>query len=339
MKHDDQEREILRLAPSWFSAAAVFAPFIGPALFLLAAWAVLKFVLANNFPPALTISSWMIGISLVLGVLFRWSRGYTLTNRRITAEAGLLRRARAEVPLRNVQHLMMTRGIIERLTGSGTIAVSSAGSDGPVLSWIMVPDPEAVLKILREAVDLAQGEAPTKVPVVGLVGGIGSGKSAVAKALAELNFLVIDADADARAVLSRPEIVAKLVEWWGSRVLDAAGGIDRKAVGEIVFADPAERRRLESLVHPLVKADRQGVVRRAREGGFVGVVIDAPLLFEAGSNVDCDHILFVDAPRETREARVKSRGWAEGELAKREAAQLPLDEKRARSSHVIVNDG
>jgi dephospho-CoA kinase len=231
----------------------------------------------------------------------------------------------------------MTRGIVERLTGTGTIAVSTAGSDGPAISWIMVPEPDVVLTTLRAAVDQAQSATPPRIPVVGLVGGIGAGKSAVAKVFAELGYLVLDADADARAVLTRPEVIARLVEWWGPRVLAADGTIDRKAVGDIVFADPAERRRLEEVVHPLVKADRTQAIRRAHAQLRSGVIIDAPLLFEAGSDADCDFVLFVDAPGPAREARVKARGWDPTELAKREAAQLPLDQKRARSSRHSAN--
>jgi len=332
------ERQIFKLRPSWFSAIVVFAPFLGPASFLFIAWAVLKFILGNDFPPALIISSVMIGFSLFLGALFRLSRSYSLTTRRFSADAGLLRRVRGEVPLHNIQQITMTRGIVERLTGTGTIAVSTAGSDGPAISWIMVPEPDVVLNTLRAAVDQAQSATPPRIPVVGLVGGIGAGKSAVAKVFAELGYLVLDADADARAVLTRPEVIARLVEWWGPRVLAADGTIDRKAVGDIVFADPAERRRLEEVVHPLVKADRTQAIRRAHAQLRSGVIIDAPLLFEAGSDADCDFVLFVDAPGPAREARVKARGWDPTELAKREAAQLPLDQKRARSTHTVLND-
>ena len=172
--------------------------------------------------------------------------------------------------------------------------------------------------------------------VLGLAGGIGSGKSAAAKVLGELGCLVIDSDAEARAALEREDVRRTLRSWWGDGVFDASGGVDRKAVGAIVFSDAAERRRLEGLIHPLIKRRRSAMIEGAEDR--VGVVVDAPLLFEAGIDVECDAVLFIDAPREDREARVRARGWADGELARREGAQMPLDEKMRRSDAVVRND-
>jgi dephospho-CoA kinase len=176
--------------------------------------------------------------------------------------------------------------------------------------------------------------------VVGLIGGIGAGKSAVARALADRGALVLDSDADAKLALDRPDVRATLEQWWGSDVISADGRIDRRAVAAIVFNAPEERRRLEAIIHPILKADRAKAVAAARARGVEVVVIDAPLLLEAGVDRECDAVLFVDAPREIRLARVKAtRGWDEAELSRREAAQLPLAEKRARANSVIVNDG
>jgi len=180
---------------------------------------------------------------------------------------------------------------------------------------------------------------PPEPLVIGLTGGIGAGKSAVGQALAERGFLLVDSDKDAKAALDRPEIRAQLVEWWGAQVLSPEGTVDRKAVGGIVFGDPQQRARLEALIHPLVKAGRSELVERARREGRPGVVVDAPLLFEAGSDAECDAVLYVDAPREVRIERVsRTRGWDQAELDRRENAQLPLEEKRRRSDEVVVND-
>src|SRR5687768_13103209 len=89
-------------------------------------------------------------------------------------------------------------------------------------------------------------------PVIGLAGGIGSGKSAVAKMLGEMGCLVSDSDAAARDAMRDPKIKATIVQWWGGRVLDERGEIDRSALAKIVFNDPAERRRLESITHPWI---------------------------------------------------------------------------------------
>jgi dephospho-CoA kinase len=179
--------------------------------------------------------------------------------------------------------------------------------------------------------------------VLGIAGGIGSGKSTVARAFAALGWVVVDSDQQAAAALLRDDVRGTLVQWWGSGVLDSSGMIDRKAVGRIVFADAAERKRLEELIHPLIARGRRDAIAAATAAAGRapdGVVYDAPLLFEAGLDRECDAVVFVDAPRERRLERVRaSRGWDEHELAKREASQWPLDRKRAGCRFVVVNDG
>ncbi|MEL7474196.1 MAG: dephospho-CoA kinase [Planctomycetota bacterium] len=174
--------------------------------------------------------------------------------------------------------------------------------------------------------------------VIGLAGGIGAGKSAVASAFAELGLLVSDSDRAAKAMLDRDEVSAMLVEWWGERVLDATGRVDRAGIAAIVFEQPHERERLEALVHPLLKAGRSELIERARTEGAPGVVIDAPLLFEAGLDEECDAVVFVAAPRAVRLERLRrDRGWDEHELARRERAQWPIERKREGCSHEIDN--
>jgi dephospho-CoA kinase len=176
-------------------------------------------------------------------------------------------------------------------------------------------------------------------PIIGLAGGIASGKSAVASLLAELGCAVFDADRAAREVLLLPEVRAQIVSWWGESVLGESGEIDRRAVAAIVFDDPEARRRLEGLTHPLIEARRLAAVAAVpREAP--AIVIDAPLLFEAGLDQACDAVIFVDAPRDRRLARAQStRGWDELEFVRREESQLPLDVKRSAADHVIENDG
>jgi len=176
--------------------------------------------------------------------------------------------------------------------------------------------------------------------VIGLAGGIGSGKSTVARLLAELGCVVSDSDAEAKACLGRPEVRAALVGRWGDRVLGADGAVDRGAVARIVFVDPGERAWLESVIHPLLRGVRESARRAAAEAGAAGFVIDAPLLFEAGLDGECDAVIFVECPRAERLRRVaSSRGWDESELSRREKAQWPLDEKRRRSDYFVQNAG
>ena len=174
--------------------------------------------------------------------------------------------------------------------------------------------------------------------MIGLAGGIGAGKSTVARTFADLGCHVIDSDARAKAALDRPEVRDQLVEWWGSGILTPEGRIDRAKVAGVVFGDIQQRHRLESLVHPIVRQERARMIGEARESGAKAAIVDAPLLFEAGVDAECDSVIFVDTPREQRLARVSAgRGWDEAELTRREASQLPVEEKRRRCRFVVDN--
>lgn len=176
--------------------------------------------------------------------------------------------------------------------------------------------------------------------IVGVVGAIGAGKSAVSAELAQLGALVADSDAAAREALDTPEALREVTQWWGPGVVTPEGRADRARIAALVFEDPPRRARLEALIHPMVKGRREAVIALARSTGAPMVVVDAPLLFEAGVEAECDAVVFVDAPREIRERRVReSRGWTPQELARREAAQWPAERKRSLSDIVIVNDG
>lgn len=174
----------------------------------------------------------------------------------------------------------------------------------------------------------------SRVPVIGLVGGVGSGKSAVAAALARRGGRVVDADALGHAALREPALAAAVLARWPQ--VAGADGIDRAKLAAVVFADDAARDALEALVHPWI-------VRRIREGVAAArepfVVIDAPLLLEAGLRGDCDLVVYVDAPAAERARRVAARGWPADELVRREAAQMPLEEKRRLADVVLDNGG
>lgn len=290
----------------------------------------------------------LAAVSLMCAAIVALCRRYTLTDRRASLREGVFSRVCVDLPLANVQHVTVTRSLGERLLGAGTIAIASAGTDGYAIVWRTVDSPEGVLALVRAAAE-ARGPAPsvqtasTMNPkpflIIGLVGGIGAGKSAVAAALGEQEFLVVDSDKEAKAALDLPSVRDRLVAWWGEGVVGADGRVDRRRVAEIIFESPADRARLEGLVHPLVKANRGALASRARQDGKRGVIVDAPLLFEAGVDRECDFVVFVDAPFEQRLARVKARGWDEAELSRREKAQLSLQEKRTRADAVIRNEG
>lgn len=181
------------------------------------------------------------------------------------------------------------------------------------------------------------------VPVLGLVGGIGAGKSAVASALAERGALVLDADAIGHALLDQTPSRQEAVTRFGEEILDPddPSKINRKALSAIVFEAPESLRALERILHPRMrKTFEKAIARAARQRNYKAVVLDAAVLFEAGWNDLCDLVAFINAPRDLRLARLQeSRGWTDTQLSEREAVQLPLDLKRRRSDLVVANDG
>lgn len=179
-----------------------------------------------------------------------------------------------------------------------------------------------------------------RMPIIGIVGGIGAGKSEVARLLHRLGCVVSSSDAEAKALLHEPEIQDQLRAWWGQTIVSASGEVDRAALASIVFADPMQRARLEGLLHPKIHERRKQTIAEASRQGARGVIVDAPLLFEAGVDKECDAVIFVDAPQDARIRRVQeTRQWTDAELSRREASQWSLEEKRRRSTHLLNNHG
>jgi dephospho-CoA kinase len=183
--------------------------------------------------------------------------------------------------------------------------------------------------------------AAGRLPVVGIVGGIGAGKSLVADALARRGGHLIPADQLGHEALRQEDVKRVVVERFGPAVLDEGGAVSRRRLGARVFGDEAERRALEAIVFPYIgRRVGEEIARAAGVAGARFVVLDAAVMLEAGWAGACDRILFVDAPRDVRLARLRAtRGWTEEELRRREAAQLPLEEKRRRADAVIDNAG
>lgn len=176
-------------------------------------------------------------------------------------------------------------------------------------------------------------------PIIGIAGGIGSGKSVAAGLLGEMGCHVIDSDAQVREAYRDPAILDTLRQWWGDSVFTAAGEVDRSAIARRIFSSPAEKKRLEGLLHPWVSGARdREMAAAAQNPRWVAFVWDTPLLFEAGLNRDCDAVIFVESDREERRRRVADqRGWNAEELARRENLQWPLDKKREISDYVVKN--
>jgi dephospho-CoA kinase len=177
--------------------------------------------------------------------------------------------------------------------------------------------------------------------VIGLVGGVASGKSFVAEQFRRLGAVVLDADQVGHEVLRLPSVIAAARERWGESILNADGQIDRQALGRIVFADTnagrADLKYLTEITHPLIAQRVAQAAAAISETGTPAVVLDAPLLVEAGWDRLCDRIVYVDAPVDVRRARAIERGWSEEEFRRREAVQEKLDVKRNRADAIIDN--
>lgn len=170
---------------------------------------------------------------------------------------------------------------------------------------------------------------------IGLTGGIGCGKTAAAAAFGRRGFRVVSADRLAHEALLAPGVVRAIQERWGDEVLLENGLPDRKFIAERVFANPADRLWLESIIHPVVQAAWQAAIADAS----VDWVVEIPLLFEKGWEGRFDRTVCLTASRPRQLERVRGRGWTEVDLAARESAQLPLAEKERRADHVLRNDG
>jgi len=294
-------------------------------------------------------------------------RDYVLTDRRVISASGVIRRLTVESPVGVIQQVVIYRSLRERLFGLGTLGMSTPADAGaPSVVWTMVAEPDVLVAQVRfEMARTAAAQSPaaarsagqqsamkgslrgstSSIPVIGLAGGIGAGKSTVAGILARLGCLVVDSDARAKAALDRPDVREQLVAWWGEGILQGEGAdgerrVDRAKVAQVIFADPEQRKRLEAVVHPIVRQDRAAAASEGAAAGAKAVVVDAPLLFEAGLDAECDAVIFVDAPRATRLERVREhRGWSAEEMNRRESAQLPLQTKRAKADYTLVNDG
>jgi len=177
--------------------------------------------------------------------------------------------------------------------------------------------------------------------VIGLTGGISSGKSTVARIIAACGVPVIDADQLARdVVLPGSPALAAITELCGPTVLRDDGSLDRQALGGMVFADPSLRRGLETILHPAIKRLAEEKLAQLRSSGTPVVVYMAPLLIEAGATDRVDEIWVVSVDRETQIARTMARdGISREEAEQRLAAQMPMEEKVRHGRVVIDNRG
>jgi dephospho-CoA kinase len=187
-------------------------------------------------------------------------------------------------------------------------------------------------------------EEPARPLVVGVIGGIGSGKSAVCQAAAQLTGgWVIDADRLGHNALTDGEIQKQLLAQFGPRILNSDNTISRSALAALVFghqgAEKESRRQLEAIVHPWIAGRVEQVMADAISQSIPIVYLDAAILLEAGWADQCDYVVFIDTPRELRLSRIAAqRGWSAEELTRRESSQWSLERKARAADAVIPND-
>ena len=178
----------------------------------------------------------------------------------------------------------------------------------------------------------------TDKPVIGIVGGIGAGKSTAAQAFADLGCALIDADAIGHELLADPDVLRQVRRRWGQAV-GADGRVDRRVLAAVVFADAAELEALNRILHPRIRRElARRIARALADADTQGVVVDAAVLFEAGWDDLCTHRVFVAASDEQRSRRVaRQRGWDHAVWQQREKTQISLDTKAAKSDYTVDN--
>jgi dephospho-CoA kinase len=175
---------------------------------------------------------------------------------------------------------------------------------------------------------------------VALTGGVATGKSHVLERLRQRGVPCLDADELAHgAMIAGTEVTAAIADRFGTAVLDSSGGVDRRILGDMVFADPAARRDLEAIVHPAVyRAISAGLRAFERLGATLGVA-DIPLLFETGHEADFDRVIATVCSPEAQRARLVARGLTSQAIDLRLGAQMTAADKAARAHYVIDTDG
>lgn len=182
--------------------------------------------------------------------------------------------------------------------------------------------------------------------VIGLAGGVASGKSWVARCFEHLGARILDADQIGHEVLKQPDVFAAIVSQWGEQVVSNEE-INRSALGRVVFGsnqgDTSQLQILEQITHPrigqLIGQELANLTRDSKtaESGIPAVILDAPVMFKAGWDQLCDKIVFIETEISVRQQRARARGWSPDEIRRRESFQTPINEKRKRSTDIIQN--
>ena len=179
-----------------------------------------------------------------------------------------------------------------------------------------------------------------KKPIVGIIGGVGSGKSTVAAEFAKLGCKVVDADKIAHELLEEKAAKEKIVDLFGQTILNSAGKIDHRKLADVVFTDADKLSSLNKIIHPLVLGRAEELIRQYnRQNEVKAIVLDMPLLVEVGWARRCDKLIFVDCKRQLRVDRAKKMGvFEENQVKIRENFQISLDNKANLTDNIIDNN-
>ena len=178
-----------------------------------------------------------------------------------------------------------------------------------------------------------------KKPIIGILGGIGSGKSTVSAEFAKLGCKVIDADKIAHDMLDEIQVREQVVAILGKDVLNSQGAIDRGKIAEIVFKDSEKLAGLTKILHPLIlKKTEELIEQYNRDNQCKAIVLDMPLLVEVGWEKRCDRLIFVDCDEKIRDNRAKIKGFEKNNLKNREKFQISLDKKKALADNTVNNN-
>ena len=179
-----------------------------------------------------------------------------------------------------------------------------------------------------------------QMKVIGIAGGIASGKSFVSELFEQLGAKSLNADEIGHLVLCEEHVKSSIREHFGESVFDSDGEVNRSRLGKVVFANgnSQQLKKLESITHPQIRKHIEKRIDSYRKENVPAVILDAPVMFKTGWSSICDKIVFVNANEETRLKRALKRGWTKSEYLQRQSQQTSIEEKRNRSDFVLDND-
>jgi dephospho-CoA kinase len=181
--------------------------------------------------------------------------------------------------------------------------------------------------------------ATGKKPIIGILGGIGSGKSTAAAEFAKLGCKVIDADKIAHELLDEPSVKEKVVGLFGQAILDSAGKIVREKLAEVVFTDADNLSSINEIIHPIVLQRAEKLIKKYNSQNQVkAIILDMPLLVEVGWDKRCNKLIFVNCDQKLRLNRAKKLGFDKNQVKIRENFQISLDNKAKLADNTIENN-